>query len=113
MQTPINHSDPAAIVALHAASIAAGDAEETGRAVLLAAHLGQELRATTARVGYDLGRCHEHRYDALWAEDEAAEGKLQILAAVPAFKEAIEAMSDADVDAIWCEYGPPDDGDDE
>ncbi|TXM74845.1 hypothetical protein FV226_05595 [Methylobacterium sp. WL12] len=109
----IDHDDPQALVEAHAAAVASGQGALAEQVCRFAAVLGQEMRATTARVGHDLTRCHEHRYDELWAEDEAAEAKLRILVAVPAFKEAIEAMSDEDVDAIWCQYGPFDDGDDD
>ncbi|TXN47415.1 hypothetical protein [Methylobacterium sp. WL7] len=113
--TPVNFSDATAIVALHTASIGGevDEAEsEAERAVWLAARLGQQLRATTARCGYELARCHEVFYDELHAKDDKAEADLRILEAVPVLKRAIEDLPEDEVADIWDEYGPPEDEDD-
>lgn len=105
--------DPQALVDAHAAAIAAGQvplAEDIARFV---AYVGHELRATTVRVGQELTRCHESRYDDLHAETDEAEARLQILEAVPALRAAIDGLSKDEVDEIWAQYGPYECEDDE
>jgi hypothetical protein len=113
MQGLIDIDDPQALVDAHAAAVAAGQGPLSEQVARYAAHLGQELRATSARVDHDLRHTHEGTHEELWAESDAAVDKFSILVAVPAFKEAMEVMSEDDVNAIWCQYGPFEDGDDE
>ncbi|KAB1071154.1 hypothetical protein [Methylobacterium planeticum] len=113
MAALVNLDDPQALVDAHAAAVAAGRPPIAEQVARYAAHLGQELRATTARIDYDLGRCHESRYDDLHTEDDEASAKLRILEAVPAIAAAIDALPEDDVAAIWCQYGPYPGEDDE
>ncbi len=113
MQGLINVDDPKSLVDAHTAAIAAGQVPLAEQVARYAAHLGQELRATTARVDHDLSRCHESRYDELHAEDDEASAKLRILESVLALKAAIDALPEGDVAEIWGMYGPYDDGEDE
>lgn len=109
----LDHDDPQALVDAHAAAVAAGQGPLAEQVARYAAHLGQELRATAARVDHDVRHTHESAHEELWAESDAAVDKFSILVAVPAFKEAMEVMSEDDINAIWCQYGPFEDGDDE
>ena len=113
MQGLLDHDDPKALVEAHAAAVAAGQGPLAEQVARYAAHLGQELGATTARVDHDVRHTHESAHEELWAEQDAAVDKLRILLTVPAFKEAMEVMSEDDVNSIWCQYGPFEDGDDE
>ncbi|MCJ2016484.1 hypothetical protein MKK84_03435 [Methylobacterium sp. E-065] len=110
----LNLGDPQALVDAHAAAIAPGQvplAEEIARFV---AYVGQEIRATTARIDHDLRRTHESSHEELWAENDAAVDKLRILEAVPTLKVAIGTLPESEVAEIWDQYGPyDDDGDDE
>lgn len=113
MMDVLNHDDAAGIVASYKNAVATGRADQVVISTDVAAVLGQKLRATTARCGYDLRRCHESRYDELHAEDDRAEAGLRILEAVPALKAAIEDLPEINVADIWAEHGPPVDEDDE
>ncbi|GAN46092.1 hypothetical protein ABID82_001609 [Methylobacterium sp. PvP062] len=113
MQGLINIDDPQALVNAHAAAVAAGQGPLAEQVARFAAHLGQELRATTARVDHDVRHTHESSHEELWAESDAAVDKLRILEGVPALKAAIDMLPEDDVAEIWGMYGPYDDGEDE
>lgn len=100
----LNTSDPAALVEAYRSAVSIGRADLAAQVARLAAYLGQQCRAITARCDYELGRVHESAYDQVWAEHDAAIDDLAKLEAVPELKAAIEAMPQEEVDEIWAEY---------
>lgn len=98
--------DPQALVEGYAEAIAQRDVQLAARICRAAARLGHQYLATCARCGEALNEYDEARYDALRAEDDAAEANLAILQAVPAFRAGMEALPTSERAAIWAKYAP-------